>query len=248
MSGAASQFAFSFEIPDTIDFESFLPSGNHEPYQYLVGLAERPERGLVYLWGPEGSGKSHLLQALCRELARGGLGAAYLPLNQAGELDPVITEGLEGLHCVCLDAIDAIAGDSRWEHAVFDLFNRLRERERILVIAGRRNPRTLPVGLADLHTRLLWGLTFHLQPLVDEAKMRAVRERARRRGFEISDDAASYLIRRAPRDMGSLFRILDSLDRASLAAQRRVTIPFIRELLFGSTDDSTQVGEFRLQT
>lgn len=231
MSIRSRQIALSFTVNERFDFQNFVPTYNHEPYQYLANLASRPQRSLVYLWGASGSGKSHLLQALCSAVSAHDLRAAYLPLNQAERLDPGVTEGLETCHYVCLDGIDAIAGDRPWEQAVFHLFNRLQEHDRALLVSSRANPRSLPIAMPDLHTRLLWGLTFHLSTLSDESKVWALQQRAQRRGFTLSEDAANYLVRRLRRDMDSLFAALDSLDTASLACQRRVTIPFIREML-----------------
>jgi DnaA family protein len=231
MSASTGQIAFSFTGNERFDFQGFVPTFNYEPFNYLTNLATRPQRSVVFLWGASGSGKSHLLQALCGAVSVQDLRAAYVPLDQADRLDSGVTEGLEACHYVCLDGIDAIAGDSAWEKAIFHLFNRLQEHDRALLVSSRANPRTLPLKMPDLHTRLLWGLTFHLATLSDESKVHALQRRAQRRGFTLSEDAANYLVQRLRRDMDSLFAALDSLDAASLARHRRVTIPFIRETL-----------------
>jgi DnaA family protein len=81
-----------------------------------------------------------------------------------------------------------------------------------------------------------WGPVYHLRPLDEKAKLRALQERASARGLELSDEAASYLLQHARRDMRSLLGVLDRLDRASLAAHRRLTVPFIRQVLQGGLD------------
>ena len=68
--------------------------------------------------------------------------------------------------------------------------------------------------------------------MLDEAEQQqALKLRARVRGFELPDETLQWLQRRFPRDMASLYELLDALDEAALVAQRRLTIPFIREVL-----------------
>jgi DnaA family protein len=139
-------------------------------------------------------------------------------------------EGLEALSLVCIDDVDTIAGDAAWEAALFHLFNRVRERGARIVIAGSASPRALGLGLPDLATRLAWGLVFQLHPLGDEEKAQALQLRARGRGMEMPEAVARYLLQHHARDMAALFALLERLDRASLAAQRRLTVPFVREI------------------
>ena len=140
-------------------------------------------------------------------------------------------EGLERADLVCLDDVDALAGAQEWEQAVFALYNGLREHGGRLLAAGPVPPAALPLELEDLRTRLAWGLVYQLQPLDDEDKLRGLQQRARERGLELPDAVARYLLQRCRRDMASLLHCLDELDRASLAAQRRLTIPFVKEVM-----------------
>jgi len=185
----------------------------------------------VYLWGATGTGRTHLLQAACQGAAAAGATAVYLPLAQHAEFSPELLEGLETTRLVCLDDVDAIAGLDAWEQALFHLYNRLRDSERRLLAAADRAPGALPLNLADLRSRLGWGPVFQLRALSDTDKLAALKLRALHRGLELSDEVGQYLLKRCPRDLHSLFSLLDSLDRAALAAQRRLTIPFVREHL-----------------
>ena len=92
-------------------------------------------------------------------------------------------------------------------------------------------PAELGLGLPDLATRLAWGLVLHVAELKDEEKINALRLRAQQRGFELPLEVGRYLLQRSPRNMVALFDLLDHLDQASLAAQRKLTIPFVRELI-----------------
>jgi DnaA family protein len=183
----------------------------------------------LYLWGEAGSGKTHLLEAACRG-APSAAAPMYVPLRDRAELSPAMLEDLELATLVCVDDVDAIAADAAWERALFALYERLRAHGGLLVCAARVAPAALGLTLPDLATRLAAGLVYQLQPLSDAEKVAALRLRAKQRGMEMGEDVANYLLTRFPRDLHSLFALLDRLDGATLAAQRRLTIPFLRSL------------------
>ncbi len=228
------QLPLGIGLREEATFDSYYAGPNGEALAALEALAAGGEAGPVYLWGADGLGRSHLLQAACHRAGESGRQAAYLPLEQAAAWDISVLEGLEQLELVCLDDLQAVAGRAEWEEGLFDLFNRLREAGRGLAVAASARPAELPLGLADLGSRLSWGLTLQLQPLDDGEKGHALRELARRRGLELGPEAAEWLLRRCPRDMAALVELLGRLDRASLAAQRRLTVPFLREFMQGS--------------
>ena len=185
----------------------------------------------LYFYGPSGSGCSHLLQAACHQSARLGLRSAYFPMDEMVDYPPRMLEGFDALDLICLDNIEEIAGHRLWEEAIFNLFNELRERGKRLLVAGHCPPRQLPLQLPDLVSRLSWGLVFQVQPLDDQEKIMALRLRAHLRGLELSDDVARFILNRSPRNMQSLFHVLSSLDGASLRAKRRLSIPFVKEVM-----------------
>lgn len=157
--------------------------------------------------------------------------AVYLPLGEVASYGPALLDGLEQSDLVCLDDLQAVAGDPVWEEALFHLFNRLRDSGRRLLLAADAAPRELPVRLADLQSRLSLALVFQLQPLSDEDKLRALQLRASRRGLNLPDDVGRFILTRGGRSMSALFELLDQLDQASLQAQRKLTIPFLKETL-----------------
>jgi DnaA family protein len=146
-------------------------------------------------------------------------------------LVPDVLDELEALALVCIDDIDAIAGDRSWETALFHLYNRIQTSGSRLLVTGHLAPADLPLELADLHSRIAWGWIFQLQLLSDDDKKQALKLRARTRGFELPDDVNDYLLRYFPRDIHGLFALLDRLDTASVVAQRRLTIPFVKSVL-----------------
>ena len=166
------------------------------------------------------------------ELSQRGDAVGYVPLDKRTWFVPEVLEGMEQLALVCIDNIECVAGDEPWDMAIFNLYNRILESGKTrLLITGDRPPRQLNLGLPDLASRLDWGQIYKLQPLSDEDKLQALQLRARLRGFEMPEDVCRFLLKRLDREMRSLFMILDQLDHASITAQRKLTIPFVKEIL-----------------
>ncbi len=229
------QLPLNLRLRDGSSFENFWPGRNRELLDRLqAALAALAGDGrrepLLFVWGEPGTGRTHLLEAACRAAHACGLSAAYVPLADARALGPALLENREASALVCLDDLEAVAGDARWEAALFALSERLRAAGGMLLVAARRAPAHLGLRLPDLASRLGWGPVYQLPALSDDEKLAAMRLRATRRGLELSEEAARYILSRYARDLHSLFELLERLDRASLAQQRRITIPFVRSL------------------
>lgn len=185
----------------------------------------------IYFWSREGGGRSHLLHAACVELSQCGQAVGYVPLDKRAYFVPEVLDGMEQLALLCIDNIECIAGDPAWEMAIFNLYNRILETGSTrLLITGDRPPRQLNLSLPDLASRLDWGQIYKLQPLSDEDKLLALQLRARLRGFELPEDVGRFLLKRLDREIRALFMTLDQLDHASITAQRKLTIPFVKEI------------------
>ena len=165
----------------------------------------------------------------------GATGAtAYIDLRDTTE--PERLEGCETLTTVCLDSLEVVAGDAGWNAALFRLYTLMQDLRGRLVVASRAAPASIAFRLPDLRSRLLAADSWQLQELDDDDQVRALQLRAERRGLTLADDAALFLVHRLPRDMHSLCRVLDQLDEASLVAQRRLTMPFLRQALAAQVD------------
>lgn len=221
------QIPLALQLRAEATFANFVSAGNES---LLHTLCETDER-YVYLWGDEACGKTHLLQALCHQAYQRDKTAAYIPLQDDDIAEPEILTGLEMLDLVCIDDLQVIAGQSEWETALFNLFNRVRDNGGRLVIAARFAPNKILIQLADLVSRLNWGVVFQIINLQDQDKVEVLQLRARQLGLELSTEVAEYLLKRSPRDMANLFGLLGKLDMASLTEQRRLTIPFVRQYL-----------------
>ncbi len=227
---------------DALTFDLYCTAENELALTELKQVARGGASRNVYLWGDTGTGKSHLLHAACAAAADAGRRTAFVPLAQSRRLAPTLLESLEDLDLVCIDDLDAIAGQPAWEQPLFHLFNRMRETTRPLVFAARTSPAGSAISLPDLKSRLGWDLVFRLAPLQESQRFVALRQRAQMRGMEITDEVLDYLSRRIARDMHSLFVWLERLDRESLSAGKRLTIPFVRELLERSGTGRTGSG------
>ncbi len=185
----------------------------------------------LYLSGPAGVGKTHLALGGCAEAESSGRPAHYLPLRawcgRGGEALPAPVPG--GFHA--LDGIEALAGDRDAEVALFDFHNAARDVGAHVLYTARETPELLGLRLPDLRSRLGQCARIVLQVPGDAERAEILRLRAARRGLQFEDAAIDWLLRRVGRDLGSLTRLLDRLDRESLAAQRRLTVPFLREVL-----------------
>ena len=228
---AHSQIPLPFTRFDTFDFDSFLPGDNDAAVHGLKRIAGGASQGNLYLWGPAGTGKSHLLQAATTLASENKMNVAYIPFDQISEFSPGMLQGLETLDLVCIDDLHRAAGSSAWEQGLFHLFNRLREQRRPLVMSADQSPQAIGIELPDLKSRLAWDLVFHLQPLDEASLIRALQQRARARMFDFPDEVLDYLVKRVSRDTRNLFQLLDRLDEASLASKKKITIPFVKRIL-----------------
>lgn len=230
------QMTLDVALSDDLDFEHFIPGHNEELFNQLRRIASGEKTVPVMLiWGETGSGKTHLLHACHKEASDAGVDTLFIDLETA--VDSTVGQSgldeMEDSSVICVDGLGAIAGTPDWEERLFQLCNFARDHQRCVLISSRQPPTTLGLGLRDLVTRLMAGLTYHVLPLNDDQKISALKERAMHRGFELNDSAASYLLERYPRQTGYLFGVLDKLDQASLEQKRVVTIPFLRSLDLG---------------
>ena len=208
----------------------FLGDANDELLTQLRQLKQQTDFQLLFLWGAPAVGKSHLLQGLCADFHDAGKSSVYVPLDLP-EVAPDLLSGLEHLDLVCLDNVDSRLGQLSWEDAIFHLFNRLRERRASLVMSAQSAPRQTAVTLADLKSRLSWGLAYQVNPLPLQLRSEFLNRQARLRGIELSDAVLNYISSHCARDMASLLSLLDQLDRHSLQQQRRITVPFVKQIL-----------------
>lgn len=228
------QLSLQIKLNDDARFGNFLlPEGDSR--QFLIVLLRdlwlKGDETVMYLWGRRGSGVSHLLQACCHRVTEQGLPVQYLPLGELLEYPPeAILAGLEQLPLVAIDDVQAIAGRQDWEEALFGLFNRMRDAGSRLLVGADASPRELPLTLPDLVSRFGWGPVFQLESPDDGQREQILKFRAAKRGMALDDEVARFLVNRAARDLHGLMDCLDQLEKATLEAKRRLSIPFVKQV------------------
>lgn len=225
------QIPFKFEPRESYSFASYVSAKNDLVVGLCTQCATVNGEKQVFIWGEAGLGKSHLLQAACNAAAQQNRTLCYLPAEQLLAQDPQIFDGLESLDLICIDDVDQLAAIAVWENALFKLINNCRAGNASLLFSSSVAPDQLGIKLADLQSRLSWGPVLRLAGLDDEQKFEALRQRALSRGLELPQNVAEYLMRHYPRDLFGLFERLEKLDTASMAMQRRLTIPFVKSVL-----------------
>ncbi|MEW6998640.1 DnaA regulatory inactivator Hda [Colwelliaceae bacterium BS250] len=228
-----TQLPLAVHLPDDETFDSFYCSDGGVIAGQLKAFIKTPTKtNGFYLFGQKGVGKSHLLHASCALASELNLNSLCLSLSELKHLSVDVLTDLEQIDLICLDDLHLIAGDVKWQTAIFDLYNRLIENNKRIIISGNNSTNNLLITLPDLVSRIGWGYTEQIKPLSDIDKIKAIQLRSKFRGIEMNEETVKFLMNRLSRDMSSLVESLDVLDKASIRAQRKITIPFIKDILF----------------
>lgn len=221
------QLPFSFAFAGESHFSSFSREpANESLLHHLQQLQQAPGR-LTWLWGTTGSGRTHLLQALCQQQPE----AIYLPMQKLLGYEPDCLAGLQASTFLVIDDLDLVCGKRAWEEQLFTVCNELLVNEGLLVCAASAPPAKLPFALADLRSRLQLAQIYEVHELSDAGKAAALVERAQQRGIELKEEVVNFIMARNQRNMHDLSLMLDRLDQQALAEQRRITIPFVKSAM-----------------
>ncbi|MGI9308194.1 MAG: DnaA regulatory inactivator Hda, partial [Gammaproteobacteria bacterium] len=220
------QLPLDLKLADYAVFDSFLAGSNGLVLNAVQQAAVEPGQQVIWLWGPTGSGRSHLMQAAIAAAADQGAVCAWLPLADQS-LVPGMLAGMGELDLLCVDDVDLIAGDADWERALFGVFEDLRHHSGRLLLTASAPTNEVKFGLPDLASRFASGATWKLQSLTDDELLAALQLRSSWRGLELSAETGQFLLRRVSRSTASLFALLDELDHEAMAEKRRLTVPFV---------------------
>lgn len=225
------QNPMSFLLRDDLVWDNFYPAGNEALLNDLRFNLLSPQYPGIALQGTPGSGKTHLLQGAVHAARASGQSAVYLPLETFRSHGPDAISGFYTFDWLMLDDIDLIAGDEPWETALFAVLNHAWSRKCHLIYAVTGSLGNVEWRLPDLASRLGWGLVCTLHDLDDTQKIGWLNFWAQRRGVEIPEPVAHWLITRYSRDNRELYKLLVKLDEVSLQAQRRLTVPFVKSVI-----------------
>ncbi len=225
------QAILPFSVSDETSFNSFFRQGNEALLQELFCVLDgnRAKR-VIYLWGEQGSGKTHLLNACCYHLELRSQGYLYLPIEPGS--GRVFDLGqVQDCALVCVDDVQNLVGNQVAQEAIFSLYEKVMSQWGAMIVSGTLPPAAINFELRDLQSRLMSGGVFALQKLTDDAKVAALKFRAQKRGFDLEDRVVDFIMTHYDRNTSALFALLERIDRTSLAEHRKITVPFIKTLL-----------------
>lgn len=225
------QLPLRVSLRDEDTFANYHGGHNRQAVARLRQILDAAEPAVTVLCGGVGAGKSHLLNAVCLDAEARGDSALCLSLSEALQLPPEALLGLEQFHRLCLDDLQALPADPAWQEALFHLHNRVLDAGGQLWLGAPAPPATLHWQLPDLASRLKAAAVIQLRSPEDEDRLQLLKARAASQGLELAEEVGRYILRRAPRDTGSLLALLARLDDASLRNQRRLTIPFVKAVM-----------------
>ncbi|MEM7282421.1 MAG: DnaA regulatory inactivator Hda [Pseudomonadota bacterium] len=222
------QLGLNIHLKEWAVFDSYVAGPNQAVVHYLSTIAGHSDP-VVWIWGRPSVGKTHLLQASCKNQSD----SVFIPCHGWEDLgyEPTLLSELGALPLVCIDDVGEIAGNRSWEEALLVLVNEIKDTGGTLLVSSRLPPTEVAFELPDVHSRLRWGPVFRVSTLTDEQVAQALKLRAGSRGLVLPEDTLTYLMRHHSRDQRQLFELLNRLDVESLAAQRRLTIPFVKSVL-----------------
>lgn len=220
------QLPLHLGLRDDALFDNFFVGENAQVMAALKALHEQ----FILCYGETGSGRTHLLQAVCHHFENDKK-IFYLPLSEHASFSPDIFDALETQDIVCIDDVDTIAGDSTWEEALFHFYNRARDNHAHLLLSATKPPQQINITLPDLKSRLSAALSLEIKSLKDHDKIAALQLRATARGLTLSNEVVNYLLHHHSRNMRDLMQLLTTCDEISLITKRKLTIPFVKKIL-----------------
>ncbi len=216
-------------------WQDFDFSAAREIEQQLQAFARQPAGQVMLLQGASGSGKSHLLQATAQLALQEGWQVGILMASEllamGEEVDAQVFDGFEQFDVICIDDVDQLARLPSWSEALFHLYNACQQLERALLMTSRLTPRNLHCPLADLRSRLQLALVMPLQALAEAEQVQQLLQRAHQLGLVLNNDVANYICLHSQRNLKDIMATLAVLDSASWQAKRRLTIPFVKQIM-----------------
>ncbi len=211
----------------------------------VAALRELPAQHAAryFIYGASGTGKTHLLNAMCKQQQDMGQTAMLVTPSLLAEQAAALVECIDTLSLIAFDDIHEIAGLAAQEEALFHIYNRAKRSNVHFIAAAREKPANVGFALPDLQSRLNWGNLFQLRSLDDAGRKELLRNRAADRGIILSDQVIDYVLRRADRDTSSLMELIRQLDELSLSQKRRITVPLVRAVLAAPTESAHSRSE-----
>lgn len=229
------QMPLKIGLRDDACFETFVTEQESlaMALNALQSALKHPKGSAFYLYAESGTGKTHLLQAACRYATEKGQASVYLPMNDAGlPLIPDVLVGLEQTPLVCLDDMEHIVGQPKWEKALANLLTKSSVQGHNVILAGEQSVVDWSLATPELTKALMNVLPIRLSALEEKEEIIiALQRHAKRLGFELPLEVGNYLIKQFSSDLQELLAVLKMLEQATLVEKRRLTLPFVKQVL-----------------
>lgn len=227
----SQQLILPLALPKSTRFSDFVVGQNQLLLAALQEQLATDKQAVIYLFGAAGEGKTHLLMAQCNAAEASGLKSIYLPCDQISAMQPAILDGLEQADLLAIDDVHQLVGNPPWEQALFNVFNRAKTTGCRLLFSALQAPSHSGFTLADLSSRLNWGLVYGLKSLDDAGRESLLIQLAAQRGMQMPQAIARYVVQRQSRDVRYLTDLVTRLDQASMQEKHGLTLPFVRKWL-----------------
>lgn len=226
---------FDFPVTPSFSFDSFVPcEGNAAALRFALRIVDPSDSEcLLYLYGPPGSGKTHLLHSIA------GSSFPYLSFSRpvTPELLVATFGAADGL---VVDDLHDMPDDADLRRTLWQLFNEFHTSGRTIAMAGAAPPRELSTMDEHLTSRLLWGLVAQLDTSDDNSRRMIIRKVADDHQIRIPDEVVDYILVTTSREVGALIAAFHRLYRFSMAEKRRITLPLAREVRELTLSDSSR--------
>jgi DnaA family protein len=207
-------------------WRNFIGDKNQQILEFLSGLFVQQSSSVVYVYGAQSSGKTHLLQGCAFKALEKSLKVAYIDFKQ--DMPSRVLDNLADNDWVCIDNVDCLEEDQQQD--LFDLYNRASNTSVKLIISGNALPGELNI-LKDLKTRLSLATIFCLETLDDQNKKSIIQQQMDERNLKIDHKIYDYLFKHYSRDLSDLLNAINQLDKASLQQKNNITIPLVKQVL-----------------
>ncbi len=217
-----NQIPIDFTFFTKKTFSNFIVGDNNRLLDSLVDFHKSDQ--IILIYGPQSSGKSHICQAVLHESC-----VEYLFVNGESEL---CNEKLNDYYeLVVIDDLDKLVSTKGREERIFTILNNQILNKKPALITSSKDITECGLTLEDLSSRLLSDKIFTINDLDDSDKINMMISYSSQRGLEISDRVLNYIINNCSRDLYFICALIKNLDRVSLSAKKKITIPFIKKVI-----------------
>lgn len=220
---------FDFPMIPAYSFDSFVAcDGNAAALQFARRIADPSDaENLLFLHGPAGSGKTHLLQSIARSLCPSETSCYLTCRDSFSALE--LAARFSGASALVVDDLHLLPDEAALRAALWQLFNDFYSSGRKVALAGLLPPRELPHLDDHLVSRLLWGLVARVDATDDHSRRMILKKIADDHQVRVPDDVVDYILMTVSREVGALIEAFEALFRLSMAEQRRITLPLARQ-------------------